>query len=107
MKISITFDIDANFSALQNYTDQYLVALWHIAQANPADPFTDPRAGEFAEMIGREIIRRFLRATSPPLWEHQGGHFNWGKVHLDNAKQAEPPPDGVAPSSAPRADLPY
>jgi hypothetical protein len=71
MKTTVTFDIDTD--KLGGYHDQHLAALWHIAQANPA-PIEDRNAGELAELIGREIIRRFLKHTSPELWEHQGAH---------------------------------
>jgi hypothetical protein len=74
MKTSIIFNIDTD--ALDNYTDQYLATLWHIGQANPA-PIEDNDAGVLAEAIGREIIRRFLAATQPPLWDHQGRHHYW------------------------------
>lgn len=71
MKTTIAFEVDGE--NLQSYTDQYLAALWHIGQANPA-PFGDPDACRFAEHVGREIIRRFLAATGPELWHHQGRH---------------------------------
>lgn len=81
--ISISFDKDA----LQNYTDGHLAALWHVAQANPA-PIEDHDAGEIAESIGREIIRRFLARTSPELWRHQGRHYYWNE--LRNVGRWEP-----------------
>jgi len=71
MKASITFDIDTD--SLQNFDDFYLASLWHIGQANPA-PISDPAAGRLAELIGREIIRRWLQETGVPLWDHQGSH---------------------------------
>jgi hypothetical protein len=74
--ITITFDTDS----LQGYTDQHLAALWHVAQANPEDGFQSREPGELAEKIGREIIRRFLTQTPPALWEHQGRHFDSGRV---------------------------
>ncbi len=67
--IAIKFSADA----LPSYTDSFLAALWHLAQANPA-PIDDREAGDIAEKIGREIIRRFLAATPPELWAHQGLH---------------------------------
>lgn len=69
----ITFQIDAD--KLPHYTDAYLAQLWHIAQANPA-PFGDAQACEFAEQVGREIVRRWLATTPPELWHHQGRHAN-------------------------------
>lgn len=72
MRTSITFDIDT--AALPHYTDEYLAKLWHIAQANPA-PISDRAAGELAELIGREIIKRWLMGREPDLWSHQGRHY--------------------------------
>lgn len=79
MKIDITISVDTD--VLTNLTDGYLAALWHVAQANPA-PIEDRTAERVAEAIGREIIRRFLANTPPLLWEHQGGHADWAKLHL-------------------------
>lgn len=60
---SITFAIDTD--KLPHVNDSYLAQLWHIAQANPAD---------FAERVGREIVRRWLADVPPELWHHQGRH---------------------------------
>lgn len=68
---SITFEI--NSDRLDGYTDEYLVQLWHISQANPA-PFGDRQACELTERVGREIIRRFVSNQPPALWNHQGRH---------------------------------
>ncbi|MDA8522333.1 hypothetical protein [Acidovorax sp. NCPPB 4044] len=68
---TITFKVDEG--NLPNYTDEYLAALWHIAQANPA-PFGDSAACAFAEHVGREIISRWLGSVPPELWLHQGRH---------------------------------
>lgn len=70
-KTEITIEIDGGM--LRRYSDEHLAALWHVAQVNPA-PITDGRAGEIAEAIGREIIRRWLVNTEPALWHHQGSH---------------------------------
>lgn len=70
---SITFQIDAD--KLPHCTDAYLAQLWHIGQANPA-PFGDAQACDFAEQVGREIVRRWLATTPPELWHHQGRHAN-------------------------------
>ncbi len=67
----ITIEIDdANLSG---YTDEFLAVCWHAAQHNPAE-HGDYMAGELAEHIGREIIRRWLRSVQPELWHHQGQH---------------------------------
>ncbi|MPM37187.1 hypothetical protein SDC9_83793 [bioreactor metagenome] len=68
---NITFQVDT--CNLADYGDSYLSQLWHIAQANPAE-FGDAQACEFAEHVGREIVRRWLAATPPELWRHQGRH---------------------------------
>lgn len=77
MNHRITIEIDEN--KLEHYTDQHLATLWHVAQANPEDGFTNREPGEIAERVGREIIRRFLAQTPPPLWDHQGRHFEPAK----------------------------
>lgn len=71
MKTTVVFDI--NTDKLGNYSDDHLLSLWHVAQANPA-PIEDKAAGELAEHIGREIIRRWIKQTAIPLWNHQGHH---------------------------------
>jgi hypothetical protein len=86
MKTTVSIEIDTD--ALTSTSDGYVAGLWHVAQANPADPFTHPDAGRLAETIGREIIRRFLRRTEPELWHHQGSHFDWGKRHLESDLRA-------------------
>ena len=70
---TITFQVEENM--LPRFTDGYLAQLWHIAQANPA-PFGDAQACDFAEQVGREIVRRWLATTPPELWHHQGRHAN-------------------------------
>ena len=71
MKTAITFEVDTD--NLEHYTDEYLAQLWHIGQANPA-PFGDASACNFAEFVGREIVRRWLSGVAPALWVHQGLH---------------------------------
>lgn len=73
MQHEVTFKIDTD--KLPHYTDEHISSLWHIAQANPA-PIRDRAAGELAEHIGREIIRRWLRWAGAPLWNHQGRHYH-------------------------------
>lgn len=67
--ISIKVDPDD----LQSWTDEYIAQLWHVAQANPA-PFGDRDACELAEKLRAEIVRRWLAAQPPSLWNHQGRH---------------------------------
>jgi hypothetical protein len=71
MKTNISFVVESD--RLTTYTDEYLVSLWYITQANPA-PIEDVVAGAIAEHIGREIISRFVRSVHVPLWNHQGWH---------------------------------
>ncbi|MCW8917170.1 MAG: hypothetical protein OQK24_15105 [Magnetovibrio sp.] len=71
MKTTITFDIDTE--NLASYSDEYLAKLWYIAQANHA-PMEDREAGQLAEHIGREIIRRWILESPVPLWDRQGHH---------------------------------
>ena len=72
-KHTITIDVDTD--QLRHLEDVTLIAFWHAAQINPA-PFGDRDACHLAEAIGREIVRRFISATTPPLWNHQGAHIN-------------------------------
>ena len=67
----ISFEV--NGEDLASMDNTLLAQFWHIAQANPA-PFGDPQACEFAELVGREIIRRWVCAASPALWTHQARH---------------------------------
>ncbi|WP_327587075.1 hypothetical protein OHA25_08690 [Nonomuraea sp. NBC_00507] len=76
-KITVAFEIDT--IRLHETADSYLATLWHIAQANPADSM-DKDAGQLTERIGREIIRRWLKATPPELWHHQGHHYYWNEL---------------------------
>ena len=71
MKTAITFEVDADSLARQS--DEHLAQLWHIGQANPA-PFGDATACEFAEHVGREIIKRWLAGVAPALCSHQSRH---------------------------------
>jgi hypothetical protein len=87
MKATVTIEIDTD--TLPNMGDSYVAAMWHVAQANPADHYKDRTPGQLAECVGREIIRRFLERTGPELWNHQGCHYDWGQVHLSPEMTAE------------------
>jgi hypothetical protein len=76
-RIQITIEVDDGH--LSNYQDAQLAMCWHLAQANPA-PHGDRAAGELVERIGREIIRRWLKATPPALWRHQGRDHYWQQL---------------------------
>ena len=92
-KHAITIVIDE--AELSRYSDAQLAAAWHVAQANPA-PHADKDAGELAEKIGREIIRRFLRKTEPELWKHQGRDYHWNELRRFATFVV---PDGAEPNS--------
>jgi len=73
MKTVISIEIDTD--NLFHQTDEHVAQLWHVTQANPA-PYGDLEAGQLAEYVGREIIRRWLADQAPALWVHQGeDHF--------------------------------
>jgi hypothetical protein len=80
MKTSVTISIDT--AALQHHTDGHLAVLWHVAQANPA-AYGDKQAGELAEAVGFEIIRRFMRTTEPVMCTHQPKDFAAAMVVRD------------------------
>lgn len=56
-----------------------LALYWHLVQASPV-PFADKAAGELAERIGREIIRRWLRGVRPRLWDRLGSDYYWNEL---------------------------
>ena len=102
MKTEITINIDTN--ALNSLPDDYLACMWAIAQANPA-PIDNRDAGEVAEAVGREIIRRFLKQVDFPLWHHQGKHAFWtALIPLGKWKDGEFVPH-TAPEAAPCTSL--
>lgn len=72
MKTTIAFEVDAD--RLPHYTDEHVAQLWHIAQANPA-PYGDRDACHFAELVGREIVRRRLATAPVALWTHQAARL--------------------------------
>ena len=72
MKTNVTFNIDTD--RLPTYSDEYIAALWHIAQLNPA-PHADHDAGVLVEHIGREIVMRWLRGVPVPVWNVQGRDY--------------------------------
>lgn len=87
MKTAITIEIDTD--ALTTLTDAFLASLWHVTQANPA-PLHDRAAGDVAEYVGREMIRRFLANTPPQLWAHQGRHADWHAHMVMKGALADP-----------------
>jgi hypothetical protein len=102
MKTEITINIDTD--ALDGYTDDYIVCLWATAQANPA-PIENRDAGDVAEAVGREIIRRFVKRVGLPLWNHQGHHSYWMALReLGTWKDGEFVPHAT-PEAAPCTSL--
>lgn len=77
-KVAITIEVDVD--NLAPYADQYLAMAWHVAQANPADGFEDQAAGDVAQKIGWEIIRRWLRNVPPEMYHHQQRHYFWKQL---------------------------
>jgi hypothetical protein len=75
MSITVTF----NLRMLHSYTDEHLATLWHVAQANPA-PHGDPWAGEIAEKLGYEIIRRWLSKIEPEMYHHKAEDHYWEQL---------------------------
>ena len=69
MKQEITIKIDTD--RLPTYADEHLATLWHVAQGNPV-PYDDHDAGQLAEHIAMEIVRRWVAKVPAPVWNHQG-----------------------------------
>lgn len=69
-RVSITLDVEVN--DLKRYTDPYLAAVWHAAQAANA-PYGDRVAGELVQKLSFEIIRRWLGGAPAELYKHQVG----------------------------------
>lgn len=74
---TITFEIRP--ADLARVTDTTLATYWHIAQANPA-PLGDRKAGDLAEAVGFEIIRRWLGKAPAELYHHQPHHYYWNQL---------------------------
>lgn len=79
MKHTLTLAI--NPSELHTVTDEYLAALWYVAQFQPdADVFNQKAAGDLVEKIGREIIQRWMRGVPVPVWNVQGNQYYWNQL---------------------------
>ncbi|WP_328439319.1 hypothetical protein OHA71_23565 [Streptomyces sp. NBC_00444] len=98
-KAKATISIEVDLASLPRVDDDFLVALWHLAQFNPA-PFGDHLAGELVTKISSEIIRRWLAQTPPSMYHHQARNHYWhhltrfavhrdGDWHLDPDKVAK------------------
>lgn len=84
MKVAITIEVDTD--SLSNTTDEHLLHLWHVAQANPA-AYGDKEAVKLAESLRHEIVRRWIDSQTPGIWNFQG--------HEHLAKQIEDQQRGV------------
>lgn len=91
---AITIEFDPN--RLRSYTDSHLAMLWSLAQANPDDGFAASTAGDLAERIGREVIRRWLRGVEPEMYNPQGRHYYWRQLCKFASYE---PPAGAASGS--------
>ena len=74
--MKITIEVPESEYDLPTFNDQHIAFLWHVAQHNPAG-IEDENAGRVAELVGREIVRRWLKTIEPVLWNHQGKHAFW------------------------------
>lgn len=83
--ITVTFNLDH----LNGYTDEHVATLWYVAQANPA-PHGDPLAGDIAEKLGYEIIRRWLSKAEPEMYKHKAQDHYWEQ--LRRIARYVPPP---------------
>ncbi len=77
MKKTITTDIDTD--NLQHLGDEYLAALWFVAQTQ-INTFEDKDAGHLVDHIGREIIQRWMRGVPVPVWNVQSHHHYWEQL---------------------------
>jgi hypothetical protein len=75
----MTISIEVHPDDLTNYGAAHLAAVWHAVQISPV-PHGDRATGDLVEVIGREIIRRWLKATTPELWHHQGRDYFWQEL---------------------------
>lgn len=72
----ITLTVPAD---LRRVTDDYLAALWHAAQFNPA-PLHDRQVEKVVGAVTKEIVRRWLAKTEPSMHHHQPGGHHWGEL---------------------------
>ena len=82
MKATITINVDTD--GLRNIEDSYLAALWHAAQAAPAD-LADRQACELVDDIGKEIVRRWLGQAPALLYERSTSMHYWHTLQQHGA----------------------
>jgi hypothetical protein len=85
-QITITVPAD-----LKRVADDYLAALWHVAQFNPA-PLGDYQAEKIVGAVTNEIVRRWLAKTEPSMHHHRPGGHHWDE--LRRFAKYEPGPKG-------------
>lgn len=64
---------------LRRAADDYLAALWHLAQFNPA-PLGDKKAEKIVAAVTKEIVRRWLAKTEPSMHHHLPGGYYWDEL---------------------------
>ena len=103
MKHEITIKIDS--AMLESYSDSFLATAHHVAQANPA-PIENRNAGELADAIRNEIVRRWLKAQEPERYHHTSAHYFWDICQRAGKWQdGEWRPNSAAPASNGRTEL--
>ena len=71
-RVSIT--PDANVDDVDGYSDTYLAAVWHAAQAAPGK-YGDQVAARVVQKVGFAIIRRWLAGVAPEIYRHQPDEY--------------------------------
>lgn len=79
MKRAVTVEFD--LENLTGYADEYLAALWAVAQLDPAR-MGDWAAGEAARRLGREITRRWLARIGLPMGRHKPADHYWTTLSM-------------------------
>lgn len=109
---NISFSVQAD--QLDLVTDEYLHALWYIAQANPA-PHGDAEAGSLVFAITDEIVKRWLAQAPTERFNHQVGdhmaetlrrHGSWsaamGEWLPHGSHQSDPIAGACTPAATPQ-----
>lgn len=75
-----TFTISIDTDALKSSSDEYLGALWHIAQFLRGE-YGDDDACEVVRALGIEVIRRWIADQPVPLFNIQAGDQLRKRLH--------------------------
>lgn len=78
MKATICINVDTD--SIESLEDSYLAALWHASQATSA-PAASAEAGQLADQIATEIVRRWLGSVRPMLYERSLERSYWETLH--------------------------